>query len=767
MEEEISRMMKNICFLTALAACGFCATLTAQNSSQDSLSSRLLNEIVVSASQLQDNAPVSMQTIQSKEITEYLGLKTYPETMRMTAGVYATAESGSYGDAKLNIRGFKQENFTIMLNGVPLSGFRSGSMFWNNWLGLTDATYRIQIQKGVGGSMLAANSMGGTVNILTKPADATIGRSLTYSISDYGLNNLRLSYNSGELRNGWAVSFIGSRTWGEGYVDATAVNSWGYFLNVRKRLNTQHSLLFTFLGAPDRHGQRSQKLSAEEVETYGLKYNKNWGMYRGKINNISENFYHKPYIAATHFFTISDKALLSNTLYFSIGDGGGRWTENAGGTAIAKTLDAYGQIDWGAVASANQANGQSLNIQSDYLAGHTWTGLKSTFDYTLNEQWKIASGLHYQAFYSWQNERITDLLGGNYWVDKNEQKTVGDYIRLHNGDRDNHLSLYSQAEYTTNRVRAFAGALLSATVYQHWDKYNYTADHYYSDRVWATGGNLKAGASWNFTDRQHLYLNGGWYSRAPYSSVYFASNNNEITKNVRNERNYIAETGYKYVAAKTKWNINIYYNYWKNKSLTSDPYKQEDERPYLITGLDARHAGVEISLDQIISNSLSLNVFASIGHWQWQNDVNTILYDSYSYLPTDTIQIFTDGLMVGDAPQTQIGATADFKLFDCLSIRVEARYNDRLYADFKPEKRTDPTDRSQSYRIPASFVSDLHIQYPLQIRGVATDLFLSCSNLFNAHFIERGDDGATHDLASFRGFWGAGRTLQTGLRVKF
>ncbi|MDR1527291.1 MAG: TonB-dependent receptor plug domain-containing protein [Dysgonamonadaceae bacterium] len=758
---------------------GVVSYVTAQSSQvRDTANARLLSEIVVTASQVGDRAPVTLQTIRAKEISDYLSTKTYPEVLRNIGGVYATPESGSYGDAKINIRGFRQENFTVMLNGVPLSGFRSGSLFWNNWLGLTDATYRIQLQKGVGASMLAANSMGGTINILTQPARQEAGGSAAFHVTDYGLNNLRLSIHTDETDKGWALSFTGSRTWGEGNVDATPVDSWGYFLNLRKRINRQHALLFTLLGSPEKHGQRSQKLSQAEIDTYGLRYNKNWGFYRGKINNVSANFYHKPYFSATHFFTLSDKAFLSNTVYFSIGNGGGKWTENAGGTKITNTLNAAGQIDWDAVVAANKANGQALNIQSDYLAGHTWTGLKSAFDFTVSEQWKLSSGLHYQYFYSWQNERITDLLGGDFWYEdyaakslagwagRNPQKTVGDYIRLHNGDCDQHVSLYAQVGYDSDRIRAFAGVLSTATVYRHWDKYNYTND-YYSRPVGAWGGNIKGGVSVQVGHRQQIYVNAGFYSRAPYSNVYFASNTNEITKGVRNESNYIMEGGYKMSAPGSRFSINAYYNYWKNKSLMSDPYKQEDRRPYLITGLDAQHTGIESDYERKINDWLSLTAFASVGHWQWKNDVRATIYDSYTYAPVETIQVFTDGLMVGDAPQTQVGAIADVKLFNRISVRFESRFNDRMYAHFEPARRTDSNDRQQSYRIPSSFVSDVHIFFPFKMQAIAIDCFFTCNNVLNSRYIERGDDGANHDLDSFRGFWNTGRSVQMGLRGRF
>jgi hypothetical protein len=758
---------------------------TAQSSQvSDTANVHLLNEIVVTSSQIDDRAPVLSQTIRSKEISDYLSTKTYPEVMRNIGGVYATSESGSYGDAKMNIRGFRQENFTVMLNGVPLSGFRSGSLFWNNWLGLTDATYRIQLQKGVGGSMLAANSMGGTINILTRPAEQEVARSLTVQTTDYGLNSLRLSLHTGEMSNGWALSLVGSRTWGSGYVDATDVDSWGYFLNLRKRINARQSLLFTLLGSPEKHGQRSQKLSAAEVDLRGLRYNKNWGIYNGKINNISVNFYHKPYFSATHFYTLSDKALLSNTLYVSVGTGGGKWTESAGGGGfrIIDAINASGQIDWERVVSNNEEaahkGASARNIQSDYLAGHTWSGLKSSFDFTLNERWKISSGLHYQYFYSYQNEQITDLLGATYWYEDYEHKSlagsagrdprkvVGDYIRLNNGDRDNHLSVYAQADYASERVRAFAGLLLSATAYQHWDKYNYP-EHPYSKRAVAGGGNVKAGASFQVADDQQLYINGGYYSRTPYSNVYFASGTNEITKNVRNERNYIVEGGYKRLTDRSQLTLSAYYNYWENKSLTSDPYKQEDRRPYLITGLDAQHAGIEANYERALTNWLSLTAFASLGHWQWKNDVRATIYDSYTYLPVETIEVFTDGLMVGDAPQTQLGTLLNVRVFDRLSLRLENRYNDRMYAHFEPSRRTNADDRQQSYRIPSAFISDLHIQFPFELQGITTDLFFTCNNLWNTRYIERGDDGAAHDRATFRGFWGIGQAAQVGLLARF
>jgi len=142
-------------------------------------SSILIKEIIVSSGVKRKNvSPLRLVDIDEKTIAVQAAGKTYPELLKDIPGIYATAETGSYGDAKINIRGFKQENISVLLNGIPISGLTSGSMYWNNWLGLTDATATIQVQKGVGGSMLSDNSVGGSINIVTKSP----GKTPTYGV---------------------------------------------------------------------------------------------------------------------------------------------------------------------------------------------------------------------------------------------------------------------------------------------------------------------------------------------------------------------------------------------------------------------------------------------------------------------------------------------------------------------------------------------------------------------------------------------------------
>jgi iron complex outermembrane receptor protein len=767
-----------------------------------------LNEIILSASYVRERqSPLRITTVERGDIERKAGGVTFPELVKDIPGVYATSETGSYGDAKINIRGFKQENISVLLNGIPISGLVTGNMFWNNWLGLTDATHSIQVQKGIGASMLSDNSVGGTINIITKTTDIKPSASTGLFYTSYGQAKSFLNLNTGENKRGWSLSAMASYTWGEGYPDMTDVSSWAYMFNVSKRINRKHSLLFTALGSPERHQQRSARLSAEETANYGLRYNKNWGYLNGETKNLSENFYHKPYFTLHHFYKPSAKTEISNSIYLSTGNGGGRWSESKGKriidyrTTVAQTYpnNSVGAnskngplIDWAAIVAENKTiasgadaaqllpGGSARNILSDYLAGHTQTGFKSNISYTPAGGWNFTSGVHYQNYRTWERERITDLLGATYWYEDYQNKSlagvagrdpikrIGDYVRTNNGKVINHLTLYSTANYKDKLWDIRLGTSLMGSTNQRWDKYNYT-NNIYSETASAQGYSVKAGANRKTGIATSFYINAAYYSRVPYNELFFSSGNNNITEDVRNEKNTLAETGLRHLFQRGSIEFTFYYALWQNKSIISNPYIQPDNTTlrYLIRGLDALHYGVEINATYNPVRALNLSAYASFANWRWKNDVSANIYDEYSGVIKDVINVYSNGLPVGDAPQTQLAAFAQFSAGKGLTINADWRFNGRMYADFDPKERQSAQDRVNPFRLPDYSLTSIGVTWTRAIGNFNTTFYANIHNLFNTQYIERGRDGYDHTIETFRGFWGAGRNLGAGVRVRF
>ena len=161
----------------------------------------ILNEVVIKG--LIDVAkdrqtPVAKSTIKAAEIQERLGSQEFPEILNNTPSVYATKSGGGFGDSRINIRGFSQENIAVLINGVPVNDMENGRVYWSNWAGLSDVTTAMQVQRGLGSSKLAISSVGGTINIITKSTDIKEGGVITSSVGNDGYFKNAISYNTGQ-----------------------------------------------------------------------------------------------------------------------------------------------------------------------------------------------------------------------------------------------------------------------------------------------------------------------------------------------------------------------------------------------------------------------------------------------------------------------------------------------------------------------------------------------------------------------------------------
>ncbi len=115
--------------------------------------------------------PVAVSTIKAAQIVERLGNQEFPEILNTTPSVYTTKGGGGFGDSRINLRGFANENIAVMVNGMPVNDMENGQVYWSNWAGISDVTSAMQTQRGLGSSKLAIASVGGTINIFTRAAD--------------------------------------------------------------------------------------------------------------------------------------------------------------------------------------------------------------------------------------------------------------------------------------------------------------------------------------------------------------------------------------------------------------------------------------------------------------------------------------------------------------------------------------------------------------------------------------------------------------------
>ena len=772
-----------------------------------------LDEVqVISSIAVDRKTPVAVSTVDARMIETELGHQELPEILKFTPSVYATKSGGGFGDSRINIRGFNQRNVAVLINGIPVNDMENGWVYWSNWAGLGDATRTIQVQRGLGASKLAINSVGGTMNIITKTTDAQKGGSLSYSITDYGNQKAMLSLSTGLMDNDWAVSFVGSRTEGPGYIDQSYVDAWSYYLSMTKVLNKNHTLVFTAIGAPQKHGQRRDRLTPEQYEKYGSLYNPNWGDRFGSVQNQRENYYHKPQIALNWYYQIDNKTLLSTSAYVSIGNGGGSGplsTKSWDADSVRnKNYDLYnndGQLDYTGMVNENATHNDALFDPTELLPGennvyggfskytlrnsvnnHKWYGVLSTLTHNLNDHFKLTAGIDGRMYKGEHYREVKDLLGGDYYYESYGYAVDGAAGRdqyLHPGDRiaydnDGHVNyggLFGQIEYTNGRLSAFASGTVSNTWYKRVDRYNYIGEEnggtsQTSPVVDKLAYNMKVGANFNINEHHNVFFNTGYYTRAPFFSFVFVNYKNDIALDLENEKITAFELGYganyKYFNAK----INGYYTIWDDKSLLSrsftDPESGNDTRAY-IKGLSALHKGVEIELASQVQKNVVVSLLGSLGDWRWTNNVNSVVVDDETLDTLANINVYAENLKVADAPQTQIGARVDWNIGK-VRTSLQYIYYDHLYAEFDPAGRNEIEDVGvQPYKLPSYGLLDWNIGSDFNIGNVKAYAGMNVNNILDVEYMTEGLDGPNHTYEDVKGWWGFQRTFTFTTKIYF
>ena len=773
---------------------------------------------------VQRKTPIAVSQVTALEIEERLGGGEFVEVLKNTPGVHANANGGGWGDSEIWMRGFDNTNIAMMINGVPMNGMENGKVYWSNWQGLSDVTSVMQTQRGLGASKMSAPSVGGTINIVTKGLDAKKGGSFSYALGNDGYNKVTFSVSTGLMDNGWAITVMGARTWGDGYIQGTSFEGYNYFANISKRINENHQLALTAFGAPQEHYQRSGGLTMAEwnnVRKYmkdGVhfsRYNPTYGYDNyGNQNSANYNVYHKPQISLNHIWQIDHKSSLSTTAYVSLGRGYGRTAEPGHGTSYSYTDLTYGAnygtlshtfrrqdgtFDYGAVMEANNPNNPIFDPSSDSFerlyAGsqlvicenrndHNWYGVTSTYTNKFADMFDFYAGIDVRYYQGKHNATISDLLGGEYFIDatrakvkaannaaaadpnwKYEKLTIGDIAYRNYDGFVVQEGAFAQLEYNKNHWSAFVNGSVSYNHYWKVDYFYYDAEKGKSEVLGFLGGTIKAGANYAFNKNHNAFINLGYISRAPnldYGAFMNASTSNAINTEAKNEQVASAEIGYGFHNEYVNVAVNGYFTEWMDKTMTKSGTLGDDQKEFFMnmTGVNARHMGLELEAKARPAKWLEVSAMLSLGSWKWDSDsVVGYAYDGLGQalaIDPETKMTYTTepgapdhqyaiinmkGINVGGSAQTTANLGLTFKPFKGFRIGAEYTLYDRNYAYYSFSGSNLAIGKTMNllapWKIPTAGQLDMRASYSFKIGGVNATLAGNISNLLNQYYIEK------------------------------
>ena len=762
----------------------------AQEVKKDSLNQ--LEDVVIIGKGLMDLAkdrktPIAVSTITAAEIQSKIGTADITQTMVNTPSVYVAGQAGGFGDSRISVRGFQQDNTAFLLNGQPINGMEDGKMYWSNWSGMSDIANGIQIQRGLGSSKLAISSVGGTVNFITKATDKKEGGFTSVGTANDNYLKSTVGYNTGMSKSGWGMSFMLTHWQGDGYNDGTNGAGQNYFISVGYKLNEKHNFNFLLTGAPQWHDQNFTKRISDYLG-FGRKYNNNYGYLNGKFVSERTNFYHKPVANLNWDFKINEKTDLSTVVYASWGRGGG--TGSYGASSAKKSIselnpylgvnqNTYINFDLINTNNAALANGagtfaNSYLIRSS-MNNHSWFGTVSNLKYKLSENLNLNAGLDLRTYYGTHyrqvnnfvgltsftdvrklrgadhltqgsnvSQEVTQSLSTNPWdamfspqVDQNQK------IDYDNSERISYGGVFGQLEYSKDNLSAFFQGAVSNQTHQRFDRYDYLPEFENSEKVSNIGYNVKAGGSYTVGTNHSVFVNAGYYSRQPYHDNIYLNFTNEVNPLTSNEKILGLEAGYNFKSKMFTASFNAYRTAWQDRVVSSSrvvtaatqvigttTLVQGDLYYISNLGVEQVHTGLELDFVFKPLSNLDVKGFASVGNWEYNGNSTTRQTDENQNLLLETL-VDVDGGKVGDAAQTTWGLGAKYEIFKQFSIDADWRNYDNLYSNVGAVKENlelpsyDIVDAGVSYKLLLGSKNKSNVVFRVNVNNVFDEVYLS------------------------------------------
>ena len=496
--------------------------LDVQNLGQISLASASNANILLSKEEQTPLVVISADDLDDEQSADVSGLLTASRDVFLSTAAY------TFGSVRFRVRGLQSEDNLFMINGVPYNELESNRVNFGAIGGLNDVLRNRAINFGLGQLDYAIGDVGGGISLDTRASRQRKQARVSYAISNRSYQHrIMATYSTGMLKNGWALSFSGSRRWAkEGYIEGSFYDSWAYFASVDKKVGNNHLFNFTFMGTPIRRGS----FTAAIQELYDLAgtnyYNSYWGFQNGEKRNSRVRHTHQPLALLSHEWTMGEKGILTTAVSYQAGSNGGTALDwyNArdprpnyyrylpSGVENPELVDqvaeqwrndeATRQIDWDYMYNVNYNSLETIE-NADGIEGNSVTGNRSRYivedrrydsrklhfntiyQHFLNENITFQGGLGYQIYQGDNYKLVDDLLGGDYYVDINrfaERDFPGnDLAPQNNADIPNRILregdrfgydfnpnirkgfAWGQSSFSYNKVDFFLGGEISQT----------------------------------------------------------------------------------------------------------------------------------------------------------------------------------------------------------------------------------------------------------------------------------------------------------------
>ncbi len=434
-----------------------------------------------------------------------------------------------------------------------------------------------------------------------------------------------------------------------------------------------------------------------------------------------------------------------------------------------------GQLDWQRFYDVNRSStytidnangtGESISGMSQYiLSDKHYDSDELNFNTVLNtgngDNFSFDMGLSAQQYKGYNYNLVHDLLGGKFYVDIDkfllrDYPQGGDFVQndldrpnriLHEGDRfgyDYNMTIqkgdfWAQAAYSLRKFDIFIGGDVSKTIF--WRTGNVKNGRFPdsskgdSEKADFLNYGAKAGITFKINNRNYLFTNGLYQTRAPYVRNSFISprTRNQIMKDLKSETLYFGEAGYRLFTPGLKAQITGYYGETKDQTKLRNVYHElQGYGNMVLRGIDKTFLGTEVAVEYAATDALTLTGVAAIGQYYYSSRQHMTFYqDKDAEVLLEDELVYSKNFRVEQTPQNAYSFKLDYRGKQFWRASLSFNYFDNYWIDFNPLRRTSLAMRASDDTPEVGYQSDLWYDIINQEKaepGYTIDLFLSKS----------------------------------------
>ena len=554
------------------------------------------SDIVVRADR--SGAAIACDDYSRRDIDRDYTVAEFPLLLSGTPNLYSFSDAGSaLGYSYMKIRGFDDKRVTTYINGVPLNDPEDQATYFVDLPDFAANVTDIQIQRGVGNSLYGDASFGGTVNIATSALSQSRRTAATAGYGQYTSDGSRvgdiyrqcIEYASGLVDGRWQYNGRFSRDKTSGYRHDSWYQGWAYYFALARLDPSMTTELYVYGGPMQMHlaydgATRAQIAKDRLANPYHT--------YANETDNFNQPHYH-----LHNVYRLSERATLSNTLYYIRGKG--YYEQYKSGREYAE-----------------------YNIDTSLTGGVTKGDL-------VRQKWVYKNQVGWNPRLDIKHARGEHSLGASFYYFNSDhwgqvvwaQNVTGPLDPRHKyyqyyGDK-RVASLYAQESYgLTDRLN------LVATAQLRYQRYKFDQDrmgafrgyHYNVDWLFFSP---RLALNWRVDDRLSLQGFAAISSRTPTDADIYDANNPYILPSLRirsmttslsgdttyvfgdptadAERVYDIEAGGQYRTDKYACGVNLFWMDFRNEIIPEGGLNENTGLPITINADRSVHAGVELT----------------------------------------------------------------------------------------------------------------------------------------------------------------------------